>query len=443
LGETVTLETIRPDDPVRPAIFAARALALAVVGGVVLLYVSAAVIQVYAEYAMPASLLAIRSVLIDVAYLGVLGVLPLALLAIAVRRAKDPAHRHRALIILGTTAVGVSGVLVAGTIELVQVHRVSFQTWWFMLAVIPLGFAFTIPAYRVVEVKLGLNRLLVLTLMTLIIGALITQSENWVHNVATQSIEPMLDPYGTRRNELDWLISFVVACAIVLSFGTIHRLLDEISTRIVFRRRDKGVQALHEFAAHRASFVTARKALIDQTVQLVRDAVGAHSAAMYEECAVGYERTALCGTWSWPALADVDDPAFVALRGDATILLLDGTLALASALGVEGVALRVPIGGRLAGVLVVGPRANEGDGPYAREELDALDDMARSVADALFGLQSRETAAFVRAVAEGRVSGAEARRQAAVLCGSNPPQSSAGAPAVDATALSVPAAGSV
>jgi hypothetical protein len=288
------------------------------------------------------------------------------------------------------------------------------------LLAIPAGFIITIPTYRVVEGKIVFSRILVVAGMTLIIGVLITQSELWFHSAALRALEPALDPNGTRHDwiggAIGWIVDFAIACAIVLSFGKVHQLLDGACKRIVFRRRDEGIEALHDFAVHRASFVTARRALIDQTAALVRESVGAQGVAVYEECSGGYERTAASGNWPWPALADVDDPAFVALRSEAELLELDDLLALESALGNEGVVLRMVVGGRLTGALAVAPRASEGDGPYVRGELDALDDIARGVADALFTLRTSETAAFVRAVADGRLAGVEARRRAEALC---------------------------
>ena len=83
-----------------------------------------------------------------------------------------------------------------------------------------------------------------------------------------------------------------------------------------------------------------------------------------------------------------------------------------SALGNQGYACRMAVGGRVIGCFVLGPREREADGPYVREELAALDDMARGVTDALFNLRASETAVFVREVAEGRIAGAEARHRA-------------------------------
>jgi hypothetical protein len=419
LAETVALDTLAPDDPIRTVLHGSRMVAVATVVVVALTSLISDLMPTLRREPMPDALAMIGVKATLLAVVGVLTLAPLAFLTLGALRAKDQPHRNRALVILATTACALSGV-VYSLVKQLPAGQAGFDSPWFSLLAIPAGFIITIPAYRVVEVKIVVNRLLVLAGMTLIIGVLITQSELWVHGAAINVIEPALDPNGTRHDliggAIGWAIDFAIACAIVLSFGTVHQLLDGTFKRMVFRRRDEGIAALHDFSVHRASFVTARRALIEQTAGLVKESVGAHGAAIYEECSGGYERTASSGTWPWPPLADVDDPAFVALRSEAELLELDGMLALESALGNEGVALRMVVGGRLTGALCVAPRANEGDGPYVRAELDALDDIARSVADALFTLRSAETAAFVRAVADGQLAGVEARRRAEALC---------------------------
>ena len=419
LAETVALDTLAPEDPIRRALHGARTVAVATVVVVALTALISDLMPTVGREPMPDALTMIAAKATLLAVVGVLTIAPLAFLTLGALRAQDVAHRNRALVILATTACALSGV-VYSLVKQLPAGQAGFDSPWFSLLAIPAGFIITIPTYRVVEGKIVFSRILVVAGMTLIIGVLITQSELWFHSAALRALEPALDPNGTRHDwiggAIGWIVDFAIACAIVLSFGKVHQLLDGACKRIVFRRRDEGIEALHDFAVHRASFVTARRALIDQTAALVRESVGAQGVAVYEECSGGYERTAASGNWPWPALADVDDPAFVALRSEAELLELDDLLALESALGNEGVVLRMVVGGRLTGALAVAPRASEGDGPYVRGELDALDDIARGVADALFTLRTSETAAFVRAVADGRLAGVEARRRAEALC---------------------------
>jgi hypothetical protein len=429
LAEAVALDSIAPDDPVRKVLHGSRVIAVGTVVVIALVGAGAMLMPVVRREAFPDALASFGAKAILLGDVGVLTLAPLVFLTVAVLRARDDARRNRALVILATTAFALCGVVYSLVTQLWQTGQAGFDTPWFTLLAIPIGFIVTIPAYRVVEVKVVVNRILVITGMALIIGAIITVTETWAHGEAVRGVERMIDPAGTRHDAIAWAIEFTVACTIVLSFSSLHRFLEAISKRIIFRRRDEGIAALHDFAVHRASFVTSRKALIDQTVVLAAQAVGAQGAAIYEECSGGYERSAATGTWPWPALADVDDPAFVALRSEAERLELEAMLALKSALGSEGVALRMAIGGRVTGALVVAPRENEGDGPYVRDELDALDDIARSIADALFTLRSSETTAFVQAVADGRLSGIEARRRAEALCACEPDAAASAQPA--------------
>jgi hypothetical protein len=93
------------------------------------------------------------------------------------------------------------------------------------------------------------------------------------------------------------------------------------------------------------------------------------------------------------------------------------------------------IGGRVTGALVVMPRGEDGDGPYVREERDAFDEISRGVADALFALRSNETTSFVRAVADGALTGVEAVRRARALCDCDVPVAPVSAAAAAPSAL--------
>jgi hypothetical protein len=85
-------------------------------------------------------------------------------------------------------------------------------------------------------------------------------------------------------------------------------------------------------------------------------------------------------------------------------------------LGTDGIAFRMAVCDRVVGALVIRSRLKESEGPYVVEELAVLDEVTRSVADALFNLRANETAAFVRGVADGSIHGREAMQKAEVLC---------------------------
>jgi hypothetical protein len=431
LAEAVTLESVRPDDRLRDGIIVVRAIAVITVALMVLNNAGMYFWPVVLQRAFPDPLPLLGAWVATFAEMFVLTAAPLTLLLLGALRARDPSARSRAIVIFLTTLCALSGVIYSIGKALLTGGGGGFDSWWFTLLFIPVGFIVTISAYRVVEVKFFINRLLVLTGMTLILGIAITASETWLEGFATRSVGRAMGHVAAApaapRDGVNVTIDFIVACAIVLSFSTVHRFVDRIVERIVYRRRDEGVAALREFAVHRASFVTARAALLEQAVALVQQSVGAVSAAIYSECATGYECSASHGEWQWPAVVGVDDPTFVALRSESEPVDLASLEALESAFGADGVAVRMAVGGRVTGALIVMPRLNEGDGPYAREELEAFDDIARGVADALFTLRSTETAAFVQAIADGKLAGSEAIRRAQALCECEAPPPAAAA----------------
>ncbi len=418
LAEAVAMESIRADDRLRNGVIVARAIAVVSVTLMALNVAGLYFYPIIQRSPVPDPLPLLGAWVGTFAEIFVLTLAPLGLLALGALRARDPAARSRAIVIFITTLCALSGVIYSVGKGVLQNGGAEFDSWWFTLLFIPVGFIFTISAYRVVEVKFFINRLLVLTGMTLILGAAIAASETWLEGFATRSVGRAIGHAATPapRDGVDVTIDFIVACVIVLSFSTVHRFVDRIVERIVYRRRDEGVAALREFAVHRASFVTARAALLEQAVALVQQSVGAVSAAIYSECSTGYECSASHGEWQWPAIVGVDDPTFVALRSESEPVDLASLEALESAFGADGVAVRMAIGGRVTGALIVMPRLNEGDGAYAREELEAFDEIARGVADALFTLRSTETSAFVQAIADGKLSGSEAIRRAQALC---------------------------
>jgi hypothetical protein len=357
----------------------------------------------------------------NVAIVGVLAVGPIVLLAISLWRAVDDSARSRVRVTLITTLAAESGVLVASWSELSSGHRIGFNNWWYTLLAIPIGFALSIPAYKVVEVKFVLNRILVLTTMTAVIGAIIALTETWADNVMKERVPGMVLQWldvtsAADKTHFVEALRFAVAFAIVLSFSRFHHVLDGFFTALFFRHRDEGVRSLHDFAANRAQFITGREDMLEQAAALVCGTMGACGAAFYEESAASYLRATSSGAVVWPAGIGENDPAFVAMRGGRGRLDLVELELTPSLLGVQGVAFRMAVCDRVVGALVVGARLKESEGPYGPEELAVLEEVTRSVADALFNLRANETADFVRGVAEGALQGNDAVERAEVLC---------------------------
>jgi hypothetical protein len=247
--------------------------------------------------------------------------------------------------------------------------------------------------------------------MTAIIGGLITASEVLVTRLAERMAEGV-GLTGESAGAFNVSVQFVVAFAIVLSFSRLHAFLEEAVMKFIFRRRDEAVHAMHEFAARNAAFITERTALLKQAVALVHGSVGSYAVAFYEECQDGYLRVGATETCPFPLNVGINDAAFVMLRSQVKRLHLERVQLPPSDLGTAGIAVPMAVGGRVIGSLVVAPRASESDGPYVLEELDALEDVARGVADALFTLRTVDVSEFVRSVADGRLSGGDAKARA-------------------------------
>jgi hypothetical protein len=413
LAEVVTLEVLARHDPVRKIVRVAGNVVLGIIGFTAAIELGRMLLPVVFRVTILPELTAIQGPLTTFSIVVTLCAAPLVLLATASLRAAEPAGRKKAIVIFATTLAALSGVIYSIAH---QWNPPQFDTSWFTLLAIPIGFIVTIRAYQVVEVKVVISRILVVTAMTAIIGAAIALSETFVHGMAEERVASFLQATTTEaKAHVSWALEFLVAFVIVVSFSNLHHFLDELFKRIVFRKRDEAVEALHDFAAHRASSFSARRTLLRQAVELVKHELCACGAAIYEESAAGYDLAERQGAWAWPECVDVDDPVFVTMRTELERVDLGEMRATRSALGAEGYACRMAVGGRVIGTFVIGPREREQDGPYVREELVALDDMARGVADALFNLRAGETAIFVRAVAEGSVGGEEARRRAEAL----------------------------
>jgi len=370
---------------------------------------------------------ALGTVAYDIAIVGVFGLAPIAILLAAWLWAKNPAAKSKVRVILLTTVAAESGFFVSTCPHLlstfqhgIRAEHIGFDNAWYTLLAIPLGFLFTIPAYKTVEVKFVINRILVLTTMTIVIGAIITYTETWVdrtfHDPMSDAMVTWLSGLtGAEPKTLARVLQFLVAFTIVLSFSRFHEALDEFFKALFFKRRDGAIKMLSDFARSRAQFITDREEMMQQAVALVCGAVGARGSAFYEAGGGNYQLSSACGDADWPSMLSENDPAFAVMRGGRERVDLRELDPTPSALGLEGVCVRMAMCNRVIGALVVGARVREGDGPYEDAELDVLHELARSVSDVLFNIRASEAAKFVRRVADGTIPGSQAMQQAELL----------------------------
>lgn len=352
---------------------------------------------------------------------------PVGMLAAAVWFSRDDALRRKNLVTLATVGAALSGVVISIVIEVRHGQSPYFDAPWFTLLAIPIGFIIAIRTYKVVDVQVVVKRILVVTAMTAIIGAVIAGTEVLAERLADPMVEHLAHGADKAHQSAElqqragWAVAikFVVAFVIVMTFGRLHHLLDETFKRLIFARRDQALADLHAFASRRADRITTPERLIEHTVVLVREAVCADGVAFYELRESAYVLVRGEGR-AFPSSVDIDDAALVAVRSEHERVALGELHGVPSGLGRDGFVFGLAVRGRIGGVLVVGARANATDGAYEDEELDAVSDVARGVADALFSLRATETAAFVRAVAAGWLNGDAAARRAAELSETEP-----------------------
>ncbi|WP_317996105.1 hypothetical protein [Vulcanimicrobium alpinum] len=421
MAESFALASVAQDGRVRQAILVARGVVIAGLGIGLLGTLDETFAPIVDRVDAPALVHWLHAAGNDFSEIAVKLIAPVVLLAVAWRLARDPDERQKNAIIFATVVTALSGVALSLMTELGRGASPGFETSWFTLLAIPIGFIITIPTYKVVDVQVVVKRILIVATMTAIVGAAIAGSELLVERWA----DPMLQrwaAHGTAaaepapRPHSGWEVAlqFGVAFVIVLTFGSVHHWLEETFKRIIFAKRDRGIADLHAFASRRAGVITLRASVIAQALALVHDALCARAVAFYELRDAAFERADARG----PAAAariGIDDPVAVALRSDQERVDLRRLHGEPSALGREGFAFRLAVRGHVNAILFVGGRDSATDGAYEIDELEAVSDVARGVADALFSLRAAETAAFLGEVADGSISGARAAVRAAQL----------------------------
>ena len=411
MAEAVARDVLAPEDPLRRALGGVRSAVITVLVVAASADVAALVLPVVRGATLPPSLVRMGTLATKLSWSIVFCLLPVVLLGIAASRATTAAALKRSRLILLTTLAGLSGITFSIARELGAGVTPHFETIWFTLLLIPIGFIAVIRAGGVIDVQIIINRILVVTVMTLIVGAAIALTEMVVHGTLEEWIAPKDE--GARQ-EFNTALQFVVGFVIVVIFGSLHHHLDEAIKKVVFRRRDRAIAALHAFAAHGAARITERGALLDHAAALVCDVLRTEGAAVYEFDRDGFLLAASAGSAAWPAHVGEADPAVAALRSERDAVMLEGLCAPASALGEDGCVFGMAVGNRLIGALTVAARA-ESEDAYDEDEIEALAGVARGVADVLVSLRVRELSAFLGDLADGRVDGAEARARATQL----------------------------
>lgn len=385
MADAVAREALRSDDRIRTLLGPLRAGVIALLSIGALENAAATLLPVGSGTMLPQSLVAVGSLATTLSWVLVFCALPVLLLTVAALRAASAEQAKRSRVMLVTTVAGLSGIAFSIEQELAGGGAPHFETIWFTLLLIPIGFMIAIRAFGVIEVKVIINRILVLTAMTIIVAAAIALSETIVHGILEEWIKPRSEG---EQQAFNAALQFLVAFLVVLLFGNLHHRLEERFHKIVFRRRDRAIAKLKEFALREAPRFSDRRTLLERTAALVREAARTTGVAIYQKAAGAYELAATSGTESWPARVEGE---------------------------IEGIAFPLAAAGRNFGSLAIAPRAGAAEGPLDGEELEAVESVARALGEALFGLRIGDLVAFVADVADGRADGSAVRSRAAEL----------------------------
>jgi GAF domain-containing protein len=190
------------------------------------------------------------------------------------------------------------------------------------------------------------------------------------------------------RTALGHRASLVLELAVPLGLGvslsTVHRRIDALVDRLIFRRQYQEEVALRRFA-NESAFVSQPETLLDLAVEQILLHVGAPWVAFYEYGSEGYRRVRQRGEVDLPPTVATDDLALVKLRAHESDVDLHEA---PSGLGREGYAFPLRARGHLLGALVVGPRPGE---HYAAEERELMARVAHAVGASLFALRAQAT----------------------------------------------------
>jgi hypothetical protein len=220
--------------------------------------------------------------------------------------------------------------------------------------ILPLGLTYSVLNRRLLDIGYALNRATIFTIVSVIIVGAFMLAEwlmgNWL---ASQS----------------HVTNIVVSAALVVALGfssrAIHRRVDRFVDTVFFRKRHEDETAIRDFAREAAFATDADSLLTGATATLVEHADAEHVSFFLDDGRGRYGD------------AGADDPAILALRTRHQPVDLHG---IGSALRGE-FAYPMAIGGKLVGVLVLGPKRS-GES-YAPDESHAIAALAAAVGAAL------------------------------------------------------------
>lgn len=232
-------------------------------------------------------------------------------------------------------------------------------------------FLYAILRHRVVVIKVVLSRTLVYAMTTSLVLGLFALFESLMERTAI-------------GHSASLVLELAVPLGLGVSLSTVHRRIDILADRVIFRRQYREEVALRRFA-NESAFVSQAETLLDLAVEQILRHVGAPWVAFYEHDPEGYRRARQSRAKDLPEAIATDDLAPVKLRAHNNDV---GLHEAPSGLGREGYVFPLRARADLLGVLVIGPRPGE---HYAAEERELFAHVAHAVGASLFALRARAT----------------------------------------------------
>jgi hypothetical protein len=252
------------------------------------------------------------------------------------------------------------------------------------------AFLYAVLRHRVVDITVVINRALVYALTTSLVLGLFALLESLIERT-------------TLGRSAGLLLELAVPLGLGVALSSVHRRIEHLVDRFIFRRQYRAETALRRFGED-CGFIREPERLFTLGVGEIARHTDATLVALYER-SPGGEGYACRRQMGEPALPDsipTDDRAFVALRARNAELALHDT---PSDLGAEGYAYPLMLRGDLLGALVVGERPGE---HYAADERALLFHVAHEIGAALFALRAQELEAQVKE-SEARIREIEVR----------------------------------
>ncbi|HET9030000.1 MAG TPA: GAF domain-containing protein [Candidatus Aquilonibacter sp.] len=274
-------------------------------------------------------------------------------------------QRARMRWVLGTLAVGFSGLAVLFVLLAFRVETAWGQYVSLTILAIPFGLGYVILRHRVIDMGFVINRAVVYTFVSLVV-------------VGTFIIfEWLLGHIVEENSRASTLLALGGALALGLSARFIHARVDRWVDDLFFRDRHAAEAAIRRFA-HEAAMITDPDVLIARTVEVAQHNARMNGAAFYARLGARY--TPLHSSFPQSADLDENDPAILDMR------TFHEPVDLTGGSGVPGVsAFPMMVRGQLAGFLACGEKTTHE--AFAPDESDALRVLARDAGIALDSLR--------------------------------------------------------